>query len=225
VISVAALVALAGLILLVLAFLGGEKAAKRAGKTQRTPNANTAACGAEIPREAGKEKEPYKKAPEMTIDEDATYTATLQTSCGKIELELWADRAPVTVNNFVTLAQDGFYDGLTFHRVVPGFVVQGGDPKGDGTGGPGYQFDDEISKDMVFDREGLLAMANSGPDTNGSQVFITLGSAEHLNGKHTIFGEVLDGIKIAKKIAEQPLDGEVPDPKVYIEDITISKER
>jgi cyclophilin family peptidyl-prolyl cis-trans isomerase len=224
-ISVAAVVALAGLVLLAFAFLGGEEPAKRAGRTPKTPKASAAACGAEVPRGAGKKKALYKKAPEMTIDAGATYTATLQTSCGKIQLELLADRAPVTVNNFVALAQDGFYDGLTFHRVVPGFVIQGGDPNGDGTGSPGYQFDNEISRDMVFDREGLLAMANSGPDTNGSQFFITLGPAEHLDGKHTIFGEVVGGMKVAQRIAKQPLDGEMPDPKVYIEKLTISKER
>jgi cyclophilin family peptidyl-prolyl cis-trans isomerase len=127
------------------------------------------------------------------------------------------------VNRFVTLARDGFYDGLTFHRIVPGFVIQGGDPKGDGTGGPGYSFEDEIVKSLSFADTGLLAMANSGPNTNGSQFFITLGAAEHLNGRHTIFGEVVKGMEVVEAIAAVELTGEQPAEPVYIEKVAIDE--
>jgi cyclophilin family peptidyl-prolyl cis-trans isomerase len=159
----------------------------------------------------------------MKIDQDRKYAATMQTSCGTMVLELFADQTPVTVNNFVTLARDGFYDGLTFHRIVPGFVIQGGDPKGDGTGGPGYRFEDEFVKSLTFDRPGLLAMANSGPNTNGSQFFITLGPAAHLNGKHTIFGEITEGKDVLDTIAGVRLNGETPAEPVYIEKVTIDE--
>ncbi len=161
----------------------------------------------------------------MMIDTTKTYVATMHTSEGTIVLDLFADRTPVTVNNFVTLACDGFYDGLTFHRIVPGFVIQGGDPKGNGTGGPGYQFQDEIVPSLTFDRPGLLAMANSGPNTNGSQFFITLGPAEHLNGKHTIFGEVAEGKDVVDAIAGVELNGETPAQPVFIEKISIDESR
>jgi peptidyl-prolyl cis-trans isomerase A (cyclophilin A) len=133
--------------------------------------------------------------------------ATLQTNHGDVEIVLFADQAPKTVDNFVGLAQGTiewtdpttgektkvpFYDGLTFHRVIPGFMIQGGCPRGDGRGGPGYQFKDEFHPDLTFDRPYLLAMANSGPGTNGSQFFITVAPTPHLNRKHTIFGEVAD---------------------------------
>jgi peptidyl-prolyl cis-trans isomerase A (cyclophilin A) len=124
--------------------------------------------------------------------------ATLHTNHGPIAIELYPDDAPKTVDNFVKLARDGFYDGLIFHRVIPDFMIQGGDPTGTGRGGPGYQFDDEIHSELLFDRPYLLAMANAGKDrttgrgTNGSQFFITVAPTPHLNGKHTIFGEVAD---------------------------------
>jgi cyclophilin family peptidyl-prolyl cis-trans isomerase len=167
----------------------------------------------------------YEEPPEMMIDTTKTYVATMHTSEGTIVLDLFADRTPVTVNNFVTLACDGFYDRLTFHRIVPGFVIQGGDPKGDGTGGPGYQFQDEIVPSLTFDGPGLLAMANSGPNTNGSQFFITLGPAEHLNGKHTIFGEVAEGKDVVDAIAGVELNGETPAQPVFIEKISIDESR
>jgi peptidyl-prolyl cis-trans isomerase B (cyclophilin B) len=160
----------------------------------------------------------------MTIDRDKTYTATMQTSCGTIELELFAKDAPKTVNSFVFLAGERFFDGLTFHRLVPGFVIQGGDPKGDGTGGPGYQFEDEIVPSLKFDQPGLLAMANSGPGTNGSQFFITLGQPSHLDGKHTIFGKVLEGMDVVEQIVSVPSDPQTGQPQqaVYMESVRIS---
>jgi cyclophilin family peptidyl-prolyl cis-trans isomerase len=129
--------------------------------------------------------------------------ATLRTSAGEIALDLYDDDAPVTVENFRRLAGEGFYDGVIFHRVIPGFMVQAGDPTGTGTGGPGYQFEDECPPNGPrFDRPGLLAMANSGPDTNGSQFFVTVAATPWLDGRHTIFGEVSDGYDVIEAIAD-----------------------
>ena len=150
----------------------------------------------------------YAAAPEMTIDPTASYAAVLNTDAGAIRLELFADEAPLAVNNFVSLARDGFYDGLTFHRVRADFMAQGGDPTGTGTGGPGYTFEDEVDTGRLFDRAGLLAMANAGPATNGSQFFITFEPTPWLDGLHTIFGQlvgdvaVLDGITITDSGAQ-----------------------
>ena len=131
--------------------------------------------------------------------------ATLHTNHGAIALELFDDDAPKTVENFTTLARDGFYDGVTFPRVIPDFMIQGGDPTGTGSGGPGYQFEDEINEHKV--ERGALAMANAGPNTNGSQFFIvTTESAPWLDGKHTVFGRVTSGMEIADTISELPRD-------------------
>ncbi len=119
--------------------------------------------------------------------------AVLRTDKGDVDLTLFASKAPVTVASFLNLARRGFYNNLTFHRVIPGFMSQGGDPSGNGTGNPGYKFEDEFNKDLRFDKAGLLAMANSGPATNGSQFFITHAPTGHLNDKHTIFGRVTKG--------------------------------
>lgn len=142
----------------------------------------------------------YTEAPEMTIDTNKTYQAEIQLAAGDIRIELFDDQTPVTVNSFVFLANQGFYDGVIFHRVLDGFMAQGGDPSGIGTGGPGYSFIDEFTPDLLFDRPGLLAMANSGPATNGSQFFITFATPTHLNGAHTIFGEVIEGMDIVNGI-------------------------
>lgn len=144
---------------------------------------------------AAAEKKQYEKPPEMKIDPAKQYVATMETSQGPIVLDLYAKEAPKTVNNFVFLAKDGFYDGIVFHRVIPDFMVQGGDPTGTGRGGPGYQFEDEVDaakNPHKFDKPGILAMANAGPDTNGSQFFITHVPTPHLDGRHTIFGKVRD---------------------------------
>ncbi|HCB01702.1 MAG TPA: peptidylprolyl isomerase [Anaerolineae bacterium] len=121
---------------------------------------------------------------------------------GEFKIQLFADKAPITVNNFVFLAREGFYDGTTFHRVLDGFMAQGGDPTGTGSGGPGYSFEDEFS-DLTFDREGLLAMANSGPNTNGSQFFITYAPTPHLNNLHTIFGQVIEGMDVVNALTRR----------------------
>jgi cyclophilin family peptidyl-prolyl cis-trans isomerase len=134
----------------------------------------------------------------MTIDVNKKYTATIETAKGEIVLELFAQDAPKTVNNFVKLARKGFYDGTTFHRVIPGFMAQGGDPTGSGSGGPGYKFEDEINSRKIA--TGTLAMANSGPNTNGSQFFITYAPTPWLDGKHTVFGVVTKGMDVLNRL-------------------------
>ena len=143
----------------------------------------------------------YSSAPAMAIDPEKSYTATFAMENGsEFKVNLFADKAPRTVNNFVFLARDGFYDGVTFHRVIPGFMAQGGDPTGTGRGGPGYRFEDEFHPDLRHDRPGILSMANAGPNTNGSQFFITFVPTPHLDGAHAIFGEVVEGMDVVNAI-------------------------
>jgi cyclophilin family peptidyl-prolyl cis-trans isomerase len=166
----------------------------------------------------------YDKAPEVSIDSGKSYRAVMETSKGSITIELFAEQTPVTVNNFVFLAREGFYDGVGFHRVIGGFMIQGGDPEGTGRGGPGYTFTDEFREELRFDRSGLLAMANAGPNTNGSQFFITVGTPTHLNGKHTIFGRVVDGYDVVEAISKVPTDSsDRPREEVRIERIAIEE--
>ncbi len=143
----------------------------------------------------------YSNAPPVSIDPMAKYSAVIRTTMGNMEIELFAERSPVTVNNFIFLANDGFYDGIIFHRVIPSFMIQGGDPTGTGRGGPGYKFQDEFAASLIFDEPGKLAMANSGPNTNGSQFFVTTVPTPHLNGAHTIFGRVIQGQEVADAIS------------------------
>ncbi len=144
----------------------------------------------------------YSKAPEMTIDVNKKYTATFDTSRGKIIVELFPKDAPKTVNNFVFLARDKFYDGTTFHRVINDFMIQGGDPEGTGRGGPGYRFEDEVGPDKPKHKVGSLSMANAGPNTNGSQFFITHIATDWLDGKHTVFGQVLEGQDVVNAVKQ-----------------------
>ena len=144
----------------------------------------------------------YDAPPEMQIDTDTTYRATIATDRGDIVLDLSAEHAPKTVNNFVVLARDGFYDGLTFHRVIPNFMIQGGDPQGTGTGGPGYKFEDETSGNPLKHETGVISMANAGPNTNGSQFFITHAPQSHLDGRHTVFGKVTQGQDVVDAIRQ-----------------------
>ena len=138
----------------------------------------------------------YSAPPAMTIDVNKDYFATVKMAKGgEFVIQLYPDKAPVTVNNFVFLAREGYYDGTTFHRVLPDFMAQGGDPTGTGGGGPGYQFQNEDS-DLTFDKAGVVAMANAGRDTNGSQFFITFAPQEYLNGDYTIFGQVIEGMDV-----------------------------
>jgi len=134
----------------------------------------------------------YQQPPKMAIDPKKKYAATIDTSKGKIEVDLFPAEAPVTVNNFVFLAREKFYDGTKFHRVIPDFMIQGGDPTGTGSGGPGYRFEDEVKNNPRKHQAGSLSMANAGPNTNGSQFFITHVVTDWLNGKHTVFGQVKD---------------------------------
>ena len=170
----------------------------------------------------GQSMKQYASPPQMAIDPSASYTAVISTNLGTMTLELFAKDAPKTVNNFVFLAQDGYYDGIIFHRVIPNFMIQGGDPTGKGTSGPGYQFEDEIVPSLVFDSPGILAMANSGPNTNGSQFFITIVPTPHLNGAHTIFGKIIDGQNVADAIVMTPAAaGNRPIQNVVIQGIEI----
>jgi peptidyl-prolyl cis-trans isomerase B (cyclophilin B) len=142
-------------------------------------------------------------APSGALDTTKTYRATFKTERGDIVVDLFADRAPRTVENFVNLARAGFYDGTTFHRVINGFMAQGGDPTGTGTGGPGYQFADEFHPTLRHDGPGILSMANAGPGTNGSQFFLTFGPTPHLDNKHSVFGKVAEGMDVLRSIRER----------------------
>lgn len=146
----------------------------------------------------------YHACPEMAVDPAREYTATIETEIGNIVVELFVLEAPFTVNNFIFLAREGWYDGVSFHRVLPGFVAQAGDPSGTGYGGPGYAFSNEVTPDLRFDQAGLLAMANAGPEANGSQFFLTYAPQPDLDGRFTIFGRVISGMEVLAAL--QPRD-------------------
>ena len=153
----------------------------------------------------------------------ANPTLTLRTTLGDVRIELFRDKAPKTVENFVTLVRKGFYTGLTFHRVIPGFMIQGGCPTGDGTGGPGYTIKDEFEPTLRHDGPGVLSMANAGPNTGGSQFFITLAPTKWLDGKHAVFGRVRGGMDVVDKIAALPRDGhDMPKTPVRIVEATVA---
>ncbi len=183
---------------------------------QRLANAEIEAALADIQ---------YDAPPPMTIDENASYTATIHMASGaEIVIELLPQSAPETVNNFVFLAEEGWYDDITFHRVIPGFMAQTGDPTGLGIGGPGYTIPDELDADLSHDGPGVVSMANTGaPNTGGSQFFITTGAATHLDGVHTIFGRVIEGMDVVENLTvRDPQDSNAPDGDL-IETITIEK--
>lgn len=142
----------------------------------------------------------WPNPPAMEIDPNKEYEAIIRTEKGTIRIQLFAREAPLTVNNFVFLARQGFYDGVSFHRVLPGFMAQTGDPTGTGSGGPGYTFADEFVPTLRHDGEGVVSMANAGPNTNGSQFFITYGATPHLDDKHTVFGRVVEGMEAVRKL-------------------------
>ena len=164
----------------------------------------------------------YSSPPEMGIDPKKSYEATLHTDKGDVRVQLFAGSAPQTVNNFVFLAREGYYDGVTFHRVIPGFMAQTGDPTGTGRGGPGYQFNDEASALKLRHNEpGTLSMANAGPNTNGSQIFITFVPTPHLDGKHAVFGKVIKGMDLLQSIrTRDPQRDSQPGDKITSIDIT-----
>ena len=150
--------------------------------------------------------------------------AHFETSMGNFTIELFEQQAPKTVANFVTLAEKNFYDGVIFHRVIDGFMIQGGDPTGTGRGGPGYQFADEFHPQLRHNSEGILSMANAGPNTNGSQFFITLTATPHLDGKHAVFGKVIAGMDVVKKIGKTPTKaGDRPVTDVVMKTVRIEK--
>ncbi|MDP6665967.1 MAG: peptidylprolyl isomerase [Dehalococcoidia bacterium] len=160
--------------------------------------------------------------PSGNLDTTKSYSATFKTERGEFEIMLFANDAPLTVENFINLARADFYNGTTFHRVIAGFMVQGGDPTGTGTGGPGYRFGDEFNPKLRHGSEGVLSMANAGPGTNGSQFFITLGPTPHLDNHHSVFGKVTKGMDIVKSIRERdPMSD--PNPGDMIETVVINE--
>ena len=144
----------------------------------------------------------WNSPPAMQIDPQKTYRVTIETNRGDMVLELYPEHAPKTVNNFVFLAKEGFYDGIVFHRVINDFMIQGGDPTGTGRGGPGYKFEDEVAGNPLKHETAVISMANAGPNTNGSQFFITHSPQPHLNGKHTVFGKVVEGNELVNAIQQ-----------------------
>lgn len=164
----------------------------------------------------------YEESPPMDIDPEKSYTATIRTTKGDIVCELFADKTPKTVNNFVFLANEGFYDGIIFHRVIKDFMAQTGDPTGTGTGGPGYQFEDEFHPALRHNGPGMLSMANSGPNTNGSQLFLTHVATPHLDNRHSIFGRVVSGLDVLLSIEERdPSTASAPAEKIETIEITV----
>ncbi len=180
-----------------------------------------AACGQKEPER----QTSFEKPPEMEIDTNKTYEAKIETTKGDFTIELFAEDAPVTVNNFVFLARHRYFEGIVFHRIVPEFVIQTGDPTGTGYGGPGYAFEDELNSPHKYE-PGIVAMANSGPNTNGSQFFVCTGEASiTLNDKpdYTIFGKIKDGMDTVLAIGNTPVNGDVPLEHVKIEKVTITE--
>jgi len=164
----------------------------------------------------------WNAPPQMKIDPKKKYKARMETDKGTMVIGLFADKVPKTVNNFVFLAREGFYEGVIFHRVIADFMVQGGDPTGSGSGGPGYKFEDEFHPSLKHDKQGVLSMANAGPGTNGSQFFITHTPTPHLDNKHTVFGQVVEGLDVLMSI--QPRDPmRANTPAVKILKVTIEE--
>ena len=192
-----------------------------AAPTISSPTATTAAA---VASPSGSVTRRYSSPPAMALDPNSDYVADFRTNQGNFRVRLFAGQTPVTVNNFVFLAQNDFYDGLIFHRVIEGFMIQGGDPTGTGAGDAGYEFQDEIVPGLVFDSPGKLAMANAGPGTNGSQFFITVAPTGWLNGNHTIFGEVIEGQSVVTGISRVATNArDVPLQRVVIESIEITQ--
>lgn len=209
---------------------GGEARPTPGPTTTPTPDpVDEVACGGEVPEAAGAPKPTFDAPPEMEIQRQRRYLAAIRTSCGEIELELFPEEAPQNVNSFVFLAREGFFDGLTFHRLEPGFALQGGDPEGTGGGGPGYTLPDELDNKLTYE-VGTLAMANSGPNSAGSQFFIVTGrQGAELPKQYTIFGQVVRGMKVLERIDGLPVepnpDGQTHHPiqTIYIERVTIAE--
>jgi cyclophilin family peptidyl-prolyl cis-trans isomerase len=231
VIAVALVVALIGGVLAFVAFTGGETPPAASGTP--TPSASSSvACGATAPADANKQPQEFAEPPPMEIDPKKTYSATLDTSCGTIAIQLLADRAPETVNSFVFLAEKGYFDGTHFHRIDSSIdIIQGGDPTGTGKGGPGYTIPDELTGNESYG-PGVVAMANAGANTAGSQFFIVYGPKGHnldTAPNYTIFGRIVNGLDVAKRIATIPVLGasagtaeQQPSQTVYIDSVTVT---
>ncbi len=215
IVGVVALVAVAAVVLVLLLSRGDRPASETVGLPEGTVTAGSAdnPSSADDPDTTNTERETdmavapaqrnnmYDAPPDMEIDPSKVYVATLKTERGDIVVELFADKAPRTVNNFVFLAREGFYDNTTFHRVIEDFMAQAGDPTGTGRGGPGYTFADEFHPDLKHDAPGVLSMANAGANTNGSQFFITFEATPWLDGAHTVFGKVVEGMDVLMSLA------------------------
>jgi cyclophilin family peptidyl-prolyl cis-trans isomerase len=216
-----------GMALIVVALVAWPSIAKLFSKKADAGNSGSVgavgsapACGA---FESIVAADQYSAAPPMKIDQAKQYFATFKMAKGgEFVVELYPAKAPITVNSFVFLACKNFFDGVTFHRVLEGFMAQGGDPTGTGAGGPGYEFVNENS-DLTFDKDGVLAMANAGPDTNGSQFFITFGAQEFLNGGYTIFGQVVEGMDVVNGITRRDPDQSPSFTGDAIETVTITE--
>lgn len=205
-----------GVVVVILAFFVWQFIPK-----QSTVQQNSLICEsfADIPA-----ADQYDSAPPMMVDAGTKYFANVEMeNGGQFKIELYPDKAPITVNSFVFLACKGFFEGTTFHRVLEGFMAQGGDPTGTGAGGPGYQFVNEDS-DLTFDKDGVVAMANAGRDTNGSQFFITFGAQEFLNGGYTIFGQVIEGMDVVNGITRRDPEQSPTFEGDKIRSITITEE-
>jgi peptidylprolyl isomerase len=195
-------------------------ASSRASKAS-VQNAPASSASGGVPTLVGTKT--YSSAPPMLIDKSKSYTATFKMAKGgEFTIQLYADKAPITVNSFVFLAKQGYFDGVTFHRVLEGFMAQGGDPTGTGNGGPGYSFVNEDS-DLTFDKAGVVAMANAGRDTNGSQFFITFSPQQRLDGDYTIFGQVTSGMDVVNAISLRDPDQHPTTPGDAIDSVTITE--
>jgi peptidylprolyl isomerase len=204
-------------VIAVLVFLLAFNNKQTAPATSATPGAQTSSATKPNSKQ-------YSAAPPMTIDKSKKYTATVKMAKGgEFVIQLYPDKAPITVNSFVFLAREGFFNGVTFHRVINDFMAQGGDPTGKGSGGPGYEFVNEDS-DLTFDKPGVVAMANAGRDTNGSQFFITFVPNSMLNGGYTIFGQVISGMDVVNGITRRDPNQNPAFPGDAIETITIKEE-
>ena len=204
---------------------GGKKPAAAASPTPTPSTSATPGTSCTYVPKAGEQTgdKGEQPPPPFTLNEKKTYTATVKTSMGTFTVKLFAKDAPCTVNSFAYLAKRHFYDGLTFHRIVKDFVIQGGDPAGNGSGGPGYTFNDELDNSLAY-KVGTLAMANSGPNTNGSQWFVVTGEqGAQLPKNYTIFGKVTKGLDVVMKINEVKVNGEAPVDPVTIVSVTVEK--
>lgn len=213
-------IAAIGLVVIIAAWFAW-KYIPRSQPAATVPTGGTTACAV---FESIPEAEQYDSPPPMSIDEAGKYYATFKMEKGgEFVVQLYPDKAPITVNSFIFLSCKGFFNGVTFHRVLEGFMAQGGDPTGTGMGGPGYEFVNEDS-DLTFDKEGVIAMANAGRGTNGSQFFITFAPADFLNGGYTIFGQVIEGMDVVNGITRRDPDTNPSFTGDVIESITVTQE-